>query len=778
METEILNKAIAFPDEQLSFEPIVAYLQALPPEANPLRQPFLTEAAKQIIVLNEKHRKDPSGKSAISALIKLIDETLSFRLEQRTSFEFYTRPTWNGILHLKTGLPGLLQSAVEHDAFLKGLEFRFHHERELQLIWCYRAIWNHFADFPPLLAAENIFSFQSESDGCRYYYQLDTDDRFMHVTSTLSSHKCRQAIADIDATSLSEKETFQQLMERLPLAEFTFTGFGRITVTDITVPHMTKQIARQVVTDDGYTKSPGYPKDVREALHQVSGSRNLRFGLLTMFQLNGKFIFSGQHTMEESSTNFSDSVQKNLFDYLVNVYRLKPSRIYLEEITDDIAEKHEYLKARRDNGIRSFALLPVFLHGRLVGVLEVLAKNGKDLTKNTLSQLETFFPVLSAIFSKSITSLEQSLEQIIKNKFTSLQPAVQWRFNNADWRYLENSETLVTATDIEDIEFDRVYPLYGAVDIKNSTINRNRALRADAVYQLQLLGKTLSVLKTNTAFSLLDEKIAACKKWQKMVHDESRALLEGELDFFLENDIYCFIKELVRSKPGIAAYTENYFNSLDELHGKSSEQRRLLEGSMNQVIGGINELIDQISLQAQVDFPCLFEKFRTDGVEYDIYIGQSLAPDRPFYQIFIQNLRLLQLTNMIAIAHRTQRLQPGLPVPVEITQLIFVNPNVIDIRFRRDERRFDVEGAYNIRYHIVKKRIDKVLIKNSTERLTCPGKIAIVYTNQREADEYLVHIRYLQSELLITPEVELLELEQLQGVIGLKAIRVAILYPE
>jgi hypothetical protein len=39
-----------------------------------------------------------------------------------------------------------------------------------------------------------------------------------------------------------------------------------------------------------------------------------------------------------------------------------------------------------------------------------------------------------------------------------------------------------------------------------------------------------------------------------------------------------------------------------------------------------------------------------------------------------------------------------------------------------------VDGAYDIRYEIVKKRIDKALIKGTNERATQPGKIVIVYS--------------------------------------------------
>jgi hypothetical protein len=85
-----------------------------------------------------------------------------------------------------------------------------------------------------------------------------------------------------------------------------------------------------------------------------------------------------------------------------------------------------------------------------------------------------------------------------------------------------------------------------------------------------------------------------------------------------------------------------------------------------------------------------------------------------------------------------------------------------------------VDGAYNIRYEIIKKRIDKVHLKDSDERLTQPGKIAVVYSQQKELQEYLEYIEFLQNEKLLTENIEHLELEDTQGISGLKAIRVEI----
>ena len=81
-----------------------------------------------------------------------------------------------------------------------------------------------------------------------------------------------------------------------------------------------------------------------------------------------------------------------------------------------------------------------------------------------------------------------------------------------------------------------------------------------------------------------------------------------------------------------------------------------------------------------------------------------------------------------------------------------------------------------MRYEIIKKRIDKVRLKDSNERLTQPGTIAIVYSQNKEANEYLSYIEFLQSKGLLQGKVEKLDLEELQGISGLKGLRAMINY--
>jgi hypothetical protein len=188
--------------------------------------------------------------------------------------------------------------------------------------------------------------------------------------------------------------------------------------------------------------------------------------------------------------------------------------------------------------------------------------------------------------------------------------------------------------------------------------------------------------------------------------------------------------------------------------------------------------IDRRQIDAQEIYPHYFERYKTDGVEHNIYIGASLTNKKakPFDEVYLFNLRLWQLSTMCEMENRFYQIQENMPLKLEAASLILVYNTTLSIRYRMDEKQFDVDGTYNARYEIIKKRIDKANVKGTEERVTLKGKIAIVYSNRKDEREYLRYIKYLQSKQYLGDNVEKLELEDVQGVIGLKAIRVEVLY--
>ena len=145
--------------------------------------------------------------------------------------------------------------------------------------------------------------------------------------------------------------------------------------------------------------------------------------------------------------------------------------------------------------------------------------------------------------------------------------------------------------------------------------------------------------------------------------------------------------------------------------------------------------------------------------------------------MYLYNLRLWQLQMMFEMENIAHQARKEMNHDLRVASLVLVHSNPLSIKFRMDEKQFDVDGAYNIRYEIIKKRIDKAHIKDSNERITVPGKISIVYSQDNDAKEYLKYIKYLQSKKLFG-KVEKLEIEDLQGVSGLKALRIEVIYKD
>jgi len=205
------------------------------------------------------------------------------------------------------------------------------------------------------------------------------------------------------------------------------------------------------------------------------------------------------------------------------------------------------------------------------------------------------------------------------------------------------------------------------------------------------------------------------------------------------------------------------------------KRRKSFEESLAMINKMITNHLDEAEERAQEMFPHYFEKYKTDGVEFTLYLGSSLVKGKTFDSFYLKNFHLWQLMTMVDIHRKMEVLKPRLKNNLDITQLILVHDQPISIRFRPDEKQFDVDGAYDIRYEIVKKRIDKAYVKNTGERLTQPGKIAIVYNQAKVEDEYRRYFQYLIGKKLITADIEELELEELPGAIGLRALRIQVM---
>ncbi|HEY6504902.1 MAG TPA: GAF domain-containing protein, partial [Chitinophagaceae bacterium] len=382
-------------------------------------------------------------------------------------------------------------------------------------------------------------------------------------------------------------------------------------------------------------------------------------------------------------------------------------------------------------------------------------------------------PLLSLALLKNRDTFADSIEKTIKEKFTALQPSVEWKFANVAWEYMQKSRSGMPVS-TGNVAFENVYPLYGAIDVRNSSLERSAAIQKDTKAQLDLIDDTLDKLQSMVQLPLLEGLRFKNQNLRQAINEALHAEDEVRINDFFENEAGPVLQHLQKCNLKTQEVVESYFNQVNDCSSYLHRYRNEYETALAAINNAVLAYLEEEEEKLQQSYPHYFEKYRTDGVEYNIYIGQSIAPANPFDTLYLRNIRLWQLRSMAEIARITHRLLPSLPAALQTTQLLLVHNQPISISFRKDERRFDVEGSYNIRYEIMKKRLDKVRIKDTNERLTQPGKIALVYSNPKEAQEYGEYIQFLQSKKILSAGTEFLDLEELQGVTGLKALRVSI----
>lgn len=761
-------------ETKLSIQPFIDHLREQAPQVTTIKSAFVEFVLEQFSKYPDLETDLTLEKITRHAkLLDLVYATLSVALEgEENKLWALCAPIQPVIFYGTNAFYDLLRDESTGELKQGVLETQIEIIKTKRPELIYTLILEKQYDFPNAFKTEFVRTLADEKTSLKKFYRLNFDMRFLNVV--VKGEKpdlSKDQIHEI----LHRPNSLETLFQVMPISRFRFEGFSVVTLTDVTAQLSIENIKNIIVNRSLYS-SEDYYNTIIECLKCLVESNDVEFGLLPLLKVNDKLVFNEATCLNSVLISAArlHGIAEAAYLGLAEHYFQNPKMLFYRSITPDDEASQVYLKLLKEDGIASYALIPIYYNNKVAGVMEVFSKKPDVLTDQLIASLDPAIPLVAQMLQASIDVFNLRIEKIVKEKFTSLQPAVQWKFNEAAWIYMKKSCPGKKSTLIDNIFFRDVYPLYGAVDIRNSTLERNEASRLDLEMHYKILQQTLAAIKEKTNLPIIGELIYKCKKKFTMLIGSDTGNAAINIHDFLENEVNPVFGYFSKTNKSTAAAISEYYEAVDQAKGIAYQNRRELEQSMDTIIGAINNYLELFISEERQSFPFYFEKFRTDGIEYDMYIGQSISPDIPFDMLYLKNLRLWQVASMAAIAKLTHHLKPQLKKQLSTTQLIFSNSHPIDISFRSDERRFDVEGAYNIRYQIIKKRIDKVCLKGTNERLTQVGKIAVIYFNSRDADEYIKYIQYLQEQNTLLNDLEEVELEELQGVRGLNALRVGV----
>ena len=617
-----------------------------------------------------------------------------------------------------------------------------------------------------------------DKNGVMRHYRILYNADFMEIIPTDKSKKLTKKVFN------ELQENFDNLalwQEKIPPKSFICKGFVISSMFDVTNEHAISEIKSSLIANNK-RGSEGFMKNLMQTFRSFFGISDIKVGFVTYNSKKNQFekVFGvgiKSFLLKENAVEpCNEALCKSSYHKLIN------ESTYFS--ISDVAALYERsggarpYKNLKEQGIQSAIFAPIASEGELLGVLELVSMKKNALNSVNANKLEDIMPFIVSGVLRSMNEEVNRIDAIIQNECTSVHSAVYWKFKEEARQFMidgmENKQV-----SFKEIVFNDVYPLYGQTDIKDSSLARNIGIQRDLLIQLSEIKGVINFALKVKKLPILEELLFRVQDYINEVKDVLHTNSEQAIFKFIQKEIvpiFSFLKSEYANQQGLFNLIVAYESKIDPQTKSYYDHRRNYDQSVMLINKKLSSIIDERQKEAQEMFPHYFERYKTDGVEHNMYIGASIAEEQAFHMLYLRNLRLWQLQVMCEMENEHYHLKPELKVPLDVASLILVYNASLSIRFRMDEKRFDVDGTYNARYEIIKKRIDKSFIKGTNLRLTIPGKMVVVYAQKSDEIEYLRAIKFLKSKGCFGGKIEILELEGLQGVTGLKAIRVDIKY--
>lgn len=753
----------------ISFHKLIEALEAIAVTNVDYRANYATALLKEIVPLPEFRTgiEDLSIISENETLIKHLLADLFPTALTNNEIKAVTIPFQNFTFNYTERFKKIVTEA----GVLFDMAIRDFNEHQFYIMSCtliLNAIYGQKIDFN-----KPLFYDIPNKKGIMNQYRILYNADFLEIIATEKAPKLSQD--DIDLL-MDNYDNLALWKEKFPIESWILKGFGIAILFDATTESSISKLKSNLLKSE--KEQIELQENFQSIFRSIFKITDLRVGVIVYNEEEDKFVKPILNDKSLTSFILADSEEvacKNaLFscsfeNLLENKKIISISNVekFAQQPENEILGNH-LLK----QNIQSCIFAPILKNGLLLGVVELVSGYPRELNSINACKLDLILPYLIDTVERYNTDMQNQIEAIIQREYTAIHPSVYWKFRREALDYFETSSHNKGFI-FKEIVFKEVYPLFGQIDIQGSSEHRNECVKEDLKNQISALIHLFKNQESKINLVLLEQRKFELDSLLRQLELPLKADTEQQIQHYIENEIHPILNN---SEAGSteALLVDNYFESIDKKSGLFYQSRKKFDNAMSIINKKLASLLDKKQIEAQNIYPHYYERFKTDGVEHNLYIGSSIAPSKPFDTLYLHNLRLWQLQTLCEMENKHHQLKLSLPYELDVTGLILVFSSPISIRFRMDEKRFDVDGTYNARYEVVKKRIDKATIKGSSERITAKEKITIVYSHTNEETEYLNYIKFLQFKKILEPTIEQFVVEELQGISGLKAIRVKI----
>ena len=753
----------------LSLDPLLDFWrEKLTPKCPHMAEMF--QVFEKRVLENPDLRGDIADTAAAAAHIDVLTPLMSVAFPSST-WDTEITGAFKPFTHeLVYSTPGYRRHLVDAQGFIAGRRKEEPNNLDkLRRVKAYELILHRLYDIHQGRDSGFIRVVTDPETGLERHFQMTGDFQFVQVGAVGELPPLSEDARRLVIEHIADPDVLETV---LPPKSFIFRGFTIVRAVEVTASEITSAIERDLIDQESIFSAEGFHR-LQGRLKTLFGKPNLQAGLAAV-QGDQVLVLSDGH---QSAANclFRNSSHIPIADLENSVWLQAADQEKILRIAD-LSQEPNLCPAEEDavaHGVRSMLIAPLQFGGEAIGTFYVKTDRPSDLTAVDAEKLSHIAPLFSMALKRGMEDMNNEVQAVIKEKCTAVHPSVEWRFRQAALDHMERVRQ-GESSEMEPIIFRDVIPMFAQSDIRGSSEARVHSIQADLTEQLTLAGRVMHAAADQKPWPLLKEFVYQIDQRTNRIAAGLSTEQESDALFFLQNEIAPTFDELRGFGPKVQRAIDAYRQAVDPDLGVVYRRRRAFEESVSTLNERLSGYLDQEQASAQAIFPHYFEKHQTDGLDYVIYLGAAMHPKGRLSPFFIKNLALWQLVVTCGLAWHSRQVQPELKIQLDTCHLILVNRSPLSIRFRYDEKRFDVDGAYDVRHEIVKSRLDKAMVKGGKERLTQPGQIAIVYSTPQEGHEIRQHIDYLQDRGYLTDRVEAMNLDDLPGVHGLKALRVGV----
>lgn len=614
-----------------------------------------------------------------------------------------------------------------------------------------------------------FFNF-NDKNGIQKHYRIIYNADFLEIEPSDQSIILSKKQIDY---LLDNPNDIQLWKSFFPPQSWIIKGFGIMSLIDATIETAFSNLKQEISKPPFLIEDRITPRN--EILKSIFNVKSIHVGISNYDLNENKFKLDFYNMITNSLILNNDHLKQNGLTINHSIFKeyIKGNKPLIISNLSNFLERYpkdEIISNLYKSGYKSCALIPLSKGNKFLGIAELASEIPSAFNSLTSYRINSIYSFIADRLEKGMDDFSNFKNSIIQKEYTSLHPSVAWKFEREVELFLKNQNK---DFNFKEIVFKDVIALYGDIDISKSSKTQNKCIKEDIKNHVKLLQVVLDYLFEKTRLNyILDIKEELISKYES-IKKSFKANSESEVQQFIIHKINPLLidSNIYQGEEGVVA---DYLKSLDPITGRYYQKRKMFDNSVDKINQQLANLVDERQKEIQQIYPHYFERFKTDGIEHTIYLGQSITPNIDFKYEHLQKLRIWQLLVTCEMLAKHYQIYDELEISLDLTSLILVFNREISIRFRMDEKRFDVDGSYNVQYEVLKKRIDKSHIKGSKERITQKGKIAIVYSHLSEQEEYLKYIEFFQSKGFLKENIEFLEIENLQDLTGLRAMRVKV----